>query len=269
MKKRVISFALCVILIVTLCTPVFAVESIGKEVTFGDTSYIMYMIENGTARTLILDGDQKDYRLVYEMNENRILVYVNEESALYAENVESENSIPYKVIDLNNHYESEPMASAITYYASDTVKGAYFYVHWDDGSYELLCNSNPKAYTDTNPNVTIRDYCRNYYSHIKQLDNDLVSVVDYIEAFAAEHTVPHFSPSLCESICTIFNDSATSEEDTEAYGTIAISAISLYTGWTWLPDIMLIAEYVFKQACVKEDVDQLVKIYTYVYNWYN
>lgn len=175
------------------------------------------------------------------------------------------------MIDLNNRYDSDPMAlaSAITYYASDTVKGAYFYVHWDDGSYELLCNSNQKAYTDTNPNVTIRDYCRNYYSRIKQLDNNLVSVVDYIEAFAAEHAVPHFSPSLWRSICTIFNDTATDEEDVEAYGTIAIAAISAYTGWAWLPDIMLIADYVFKQACVKEDVDQLVKLYTYVYNWYN
>ena len=32
---------------------------------------------------------------------------------------------------------------------------------------------------------------------------------------------------------------------------------------------MLFADYVFKQACVKENVDNLISIYTYVYNWYN
>lgn len=49
--------------------------------------------------------------------------------------------------------------------------------------------------------------------------------------------------------------------------TIATAAVAAYTGWKWFPDLMLFADYCFKQACVKENVDQLISIYTYVYNW--
>ena len=274
MKRSIIGLVMCILIITTLCVPAFATSpnDKGKPVSFGNTEYMMCMEENDTSRTVTLIGEAKSYRAVYDMESGKITIFRDESVSSPASCFVNACASPYKVIDLNNYdlcLMAQGSASAITYYASNTAKGAYFYVYWDDDSYELLCNRNPKAYTEQGPNVTIRNYCKNYYTNLKELDRNLVSLVDYIEAAAAEHAVPHFSPSFFEAICTIFNDSATDEEDVEAYETIATAAVAAYTGWKWFPDLMLFADYVFKQACVKENVDNLISIYTYVYNWYN
>lgn len=272
LKRSIISLIMCVAMVSTLCVPAFATvaDDSGETVYFGNIEYTMFMEENDSSRTVSLIGEEKSYRVVYDMEDNNISVYVDESIASPTAQSTNVETPPYKVIDLNG-YNPEPMPqkSSLTFYASDTVEGAYFYVHWDDDSYELLCNRNPKAYTEADPPVTIRDRCKNYYTNLKQLDKNLVSLVDYIEAAAADHAIPHFSLSLIQAICTIFNDSATDEEDVEAYETIATAAVTAYTGWKWLPDLLSFADYCFKQACVKENVDQLIKIYTYVYNWYN
>lgn len=271
MKKKLTSLVLALVLCLSLCVPTFAVER--PTITIGGIEY-QQSIESDNRNTIsVLESSEMIYKSIYDNQDETITIFVTskENAAVLSDEQTVE---PYLVIDLNeaDSFMPPPMPakSCEVLYWCQFMDSYYMYTDWDDGSYELLNNRNPIAFTPPNTISAMATKCENYYYWIQQLDEDGPIAFDTaIDAVVnnAMGALPLWSE--VNAIGAILYNTSVGEDSTNAWLALITSAISAIPGLGLFGLAMDIANVAFRFGIVYEDITRLGNLYTQVYNYYN
>lgn len=271
MKKKIIAIFLTLVMSFTLCVPAFATEET-TIITIGNTEY-EYSVEEGTRyNTSVLESNEKIYTSIYDSLTEEVTIYVTEKTAAPMSVGDEEE--PYLVIDLNEMENLPtpimPRKSCEVLYYSIFMGQYYMYTQWDDGSYELLNDTNPIAFTPENTILSMARKCEAYYAYIKDLDRDGPDAIDTAIDVAMSNAmgvIPLWNE--INSVCAIMVNAANGEDSTEEWLALIVSGISALPGLSMFGLILDIANVSFRLAMVAEDIFHLNDIYDEVYNYYN
>lgn len=270
MKKRILSMFLALAMCLTLCVPAFATEE-EITITIGGVEYQQTIDEGLRYTTSTLESAEKVYKSVYDKQANVISIYVTTKGISTMSAAEE----PRLVIDLNEAEAllpspATPMKSCEVLYYSQFMGKYYMYTKWDNGSYELLNDTNPIAFTPANTISSMARKCEAYYSWIRDLDTDGPAAIDTAVDVAVSNamgTIPLWNE--INAVCQIMVNTAKGEDSTDEWLALITSAISALPGLSLFGVVMDIGNVSFHFAFVAEDIFHLNDINKEVYNYYN
>lgn len=273
MTKKIFALFMCVILCMTFCIPAFATEPTTESIVniYGN-DYVYSREENTRNITVTMENEDVFLRAVYDKVENTLSFYQSDLESTDAATPSSMEETPDIFLDLNSdsiEYPAMPMRTCITFYYSEFFGNYYAYTSYDDGSYDILHDTDPMVITPANIPAPMARTCRSYYTAIRNLDSDseaaFDAVVDTIREVLAE-SIPIYSEikDVCDIILVVSGE--TSRED--YFISWCTTMISALPGFEYFSLAMSFAEIGYAWGCIGADIWELGDIYDDIYAIY-